>query len=69
MIRFMTFPMHATMPSSLKNPAYVLMWRGAKVAYVLIGLYVFLLAIRGYWAYGNLVSVLFPIGKEPFVYL
>ena len=63
----MPMPMQATMPSS--HPSYVPMWRGVKVAYVLIGMCVFPLAIGGYWAYGNLVSVLFPIGKEPFVYL
>ncbi|XP_057840245.1 lysine histidine transporter-like 8 isoform X2 [Cryptomeria japonica] len=43
----------ATMPSSLKHPAYIPMWRGAKVAYVLIAMCVFPIAIGGYWAYGN----------------
>lgn len=45
----------ATMPSSLKHPAHVPMWRGAKAAYVLIALCLFPLAIGGYWAYGNMI--------------
>eukprot|EP01018_Ginkgo_biloba_P019702 Gb_34431 [translate_table: standard] len=43
----------ATIPSSLKHPAYVPMWRGAKVAYLLIAFCLFPIAIGGYWAYGN----------------
>ncbi|GLJ23863.1 hypothetical protein SUGI_0453450 [Cryptomeria japonica] len=45
----------ATMPSSLKHPAHVPMWRGAKVAYTLIAFCLFPIAIGGYWAYGNLI--------------
>uniref|UniRef100_A0A0D6R3I3 Amino acid transporter transmembrane domain-containing protein n=1 Tax=Araucaria cunninghamii TaxID=56994 RepID=A0A0D6R3I3_ARACU len=45
----------ATMPSSLKHPAHVPMWRGAKVAYLLVAFCLFPLAIGGYWAYGNLI--------------
>jgi hypothetical protein len=33
------------------------MWRGAKVAYFFIAMCLFPVAIGGYWAYGNLVSV------------
>lgn len=47
----------ATMPSTIKHPAHVPMWRGAKVAYVLIAMCLFPVAIGGFWAYGNLVSV------------
>eukprot|EP01018_Ginkgo_biloba_P019701 Gb_34432 [translate_table: standard] len=43
----------ATIPSSLKHPAYLPMWRGAKVAYLLIAFCLFPIAIGGYWAYGN----------------
>eukprot|EP00252_Welwitschia_mirabilis_P006898 TRINITY_DN1784_c0_g1_i1.p1 TRINITY_DN1784_c0_g1~~TRINITY_DN1784_c0_g1_i1.p1 ORF type:complete len:540 (-),score=25.32 TRINITY_DN1784_c0_g1_i1:523-2142(-) len=45
----------ATMPSSLKHPAHIPMWRGAKVAYVLIAMCLFPIAIGGYWAYGVLM--------------
>lgn len=45
------------MPSTFKHPAHVPMWRGAKVAYLLIAMCLFPVAIGGYWAYGNLVSV------------
>ncbi|XP_031482767.1 lysine histidine transporter-like 8 [Nymphaea colorata] len=43
----------ATMPSTFKHPAYVPMWRGAKVAYAFIGMCLFPIAIGGFWAYGN----------------
>lgn len=46
------------MPSTFKHPAHVPMWKGAKVAYVLIAMCVFPVAIGGFWAYGNLVSFL-----------
>lgn len=49
------------MPSTFKKPAHVPMWRGAKVAYIFIAMCLFPVAIGGYWAYGNLVSLsLFP---------
>ncbi|KAI8030005.1 Lysine histidine transporter-like 8 [Camellia lanceoleosa] len=44
-----------TMPSSEKYPSHVPMWKGVKVAYLLIALCVFPLAIAGYWAYGHLI--------------
>ncbi|CAN6480814.1 unnamed protein product [Victoria cruziana] len=43
----------ATMPSTLKHPSNVPMWKGVKAAYLLIALCLFPLAIGGYWAYGN----------------
>lgn len=43
----------ATMPSTVKQPAHVPMWRGALAANVMVGLCYFPLAIGGYWAYGN----------------
>jgi hypothetical protein len=46
----------ATMPSTFKHPAHVTMWRGAKVAYALIAMCLFPVAIGGYWAYGNMAS-------------
>ncbi|XP_065620401.1 lysine histidine transporter-like 8 [Quercus suber] len=47
-----------TMPSSAKNPSQVPMWKGVKSAYLLIAMCLFPLAIRGYWAYGNVIVLL-----------
>ncbi|KAL3840146.1 hypothetical protein ACJIZ3_024737 [Penstemon smallii] len=44
-----------TMPSTLKNPASVPMWKGAKFSYLIIACCLFPMAIGGYWAYGNLI--------------
>lgn len=49
------------MPSTLKHPSYVPMWRGVKFAYLLIAMCLFPIAIGGFWAYGNLVSSLCKI--------
>uniref|UniRef100_A0A7N0UIC0 Amino acid transporter transmembrane domain-containing protein n=1 Tax=Kalanchoe fedtschenkoi TaxID=63787 RepID=A0A7N0UIC0_KALFE len=46
-----------TMPSTEKHPSHVPMWRGVKLAYVLVALSLFPLAIVGYWAYGNMIPV------------
>ncbi|KAJ1703072.1 hypothetical protein LUZ63_002851 [Rhynchospora breviuscula] len=43
----------STMPSSLKHPSRVPMWKGVKVAYVIVALCLFPMAIGGFWAYGN----------------
>ncbi|KAL2654164.1 hypothetical protein R1flu_022292 [Riccia fluitans] len=43
----------ATMPSSLKHPAHVPMWRGARMAFVCVAICLFPIAIAGYWAYGD----------------
>ncbi|KAG6526891.1 hypothetical protein ZIOFF_008978 [Zingiber officinale] len=45
----------ATMASIFKHPAHVPMWRGAKVAYLLIAMCLFPIAIGGFWGYGNLM--------------
>ncbi|ERM96412.1 hypothetical protein AMTRI_Chr09g35870 [Amborella trichopoda] len=45
----------ATMPSTLKHPAHVPMWRGVKVGYVLVAACLFPLAIGGFWSYGHLI--------------
>ncbi|MCD9646579.1 Lysine histidine transporter-like 8 [Datura stramonium] len=41
----------ATMPSTFKHPAHVPMWKGAKVAYFFIAMYLFPIAWRllGLW--------------------
>ncbi|KAG8378046.1 hypothetical protein BUALT_Bualt08G0097400 [Buddleja alternifolia] len=44
-----------TMPSTLKNPSSVPMWKGVKFAYMIIACCLFPMAIGGYWAYGNLI--------------
>lgn len=55
-LKFVMGYFQATMPSTFKHPAYVPMWKGAKVAYVFIAMCLFPIAIGGFWAYGNLVS-------------
>ncbi|CAN4122750.1 unnamed protein product [Withania somnifera] len=47
--------LQATMPSTFKHPAYVPMWKGAKVAYFFIAMCLFPMAIGGFWAYGSLM--------------
>ncbi|KAJ6829651.1 lysine histidine transporter-like 8 isoform X1 [Iris pallida] len=42
-----------TMPSTLKHPSRIPMWRGVKAAYTVIALCLFPLALAGFWAYGN----------------
>ncbi|XP_022740814.1 lysine histidine transporter-like 8 [Durio zibethinus] len=42
-----------TVPSSEKRPSQVPMWQGVKVAYTIIAMCLFPLAIGGYWAYGH----------------
>ncbi|CAL9063037.1 unnamed protein product [Musa banksii] len=51
----LTLEIQATMPSTFKHPAHVPMWRGAKVAYLLIAMCLFPIAIGGFWAYGDLM--------------
>ncbi|KAL4335984.1 hypothetical protein GQ457_07G040830 [Hibiscus cannabinus] len=43
----------ATMPSDEKHPSRVPMWKGVKIAYTLVAMCLFPLAIGGYWAYGQ----------------
>lgn len=45
-----------TMPSTVKNPSSVPMWKGVKFSYLIIAGCLFPMAIGGYWAYGSLVS-------------
>ncbi|XP_031104150.1 lysine histidine transporter-like 8 [Ipomoea triloba] len=45
----------STMPSSMKHPSSLPMWRGVKVSYLIISCCLFPLAVGGYWAYGNLM--------------
>ncbi|CAN0927361.1 Lysine histidine transporter-like 8 [Linum grandiflorum] len=45
-----------TMPSSGKTPSKVPMWRGVRIAYLVVALCLFPLAIVGHWTYGNLIQ-------------
>lgn len=47
--------LQGTMPSSIKRPSRLPMWKGVKFAYLIIAMCLFPLAIGGYWAYGNMV--------------
>lgn len=49
------FALQGTMPSTLKHPSHVPMWKGVKVAYAIIALCLYPIAIGGFWAYGNQV--------------
>jgi hypothetical protein len=49
------------MPSTFKHPAHLPMWRGTKVAYFLIAMCIFPIAIGGFWSYGNMVSIQFHL--------
>ncbi|CAN6722469.1 unnamed protein product [Malus baccata var. baccata] len=51
----LTLEIQATMPSSEKKPSHVPMWRGVKVAYLMVAMCLFPLAIGGYWAYGHMI--------------
>jgi nitrate reductase NapE component len=51
------------MPSSEKHPSRVPMWKGVKLAYLLIAICLFPLSIGGYWAYGQMV-LYFPFVND-----
>lgn len=57
----MLFLLQATMPSDEKHPSSVPMWKGVKIAYTLVAMCLFPLAIGGYWAYGQSVLYIFRI--------
>lgn len=46
----------ATIPSSPERPSKIAMWRGVVVAYAIVALCYFPVAIIGYWAFGNKVA-------------
>ena len=43
----------STMPSTPQKPSKTPMWRGAIVAYILVALCYFPVALIGYWMFGN----------------
>ncbi|KNA16390.1 hypothetical protein SOVF_089530 [Spinacia oleracea] len=44
-----------TLPQSLKEPTYKIMWKGVKISNAIIAMCLFPLAIGGYWTYGTLM--------------
>ncbi|KAL0381796.1 UNVERIFIED_CONTAM: Lysine histidine transporter 1 [Sesamum angustifolium] len=46
----------ATMPSTPERPSKVPMWRGVIVAYIVVALCYFPVAIIGYWTFGNTIA-------------
>ncbi|OIW02987.1 hypothetical protein TanjilG_13624 [Lupinus angustifolius] len=46
----------ATIPSSPKNPSKGPMWKGVIIAYLIVALCYFPVALIGYWMFGNAVS-------------
>ncbi|KAH7301615.1 hypothetical protein KP509_23G034700 [Ceratopteris richardii] len=46
----------ATIPSSPERPSKIAMWRGVVVAYTVVAICYFPVALVGYWAFGNTVD-------------
>ncbi|CAN1187948.1 Lysine histidine transporter 1 [Linum perenne] len=46
----------ATIPSTPEKPSKIAMWRGVVVAYIVVALCYFPVALIGYWMYGNSVD-------------
>ncbi|XP_020217465.1 lysine histidine transporter 1 [Cajanus cajan] len=59
----------ATIPSTPEKPSKVAMWRGFVVAYVIVALCYFPVALCGYWAFGNAVddNILLSLEKPPWL--
>ncbi|CAM6087048.1 unnamed protein product [Calypogeia fissa] len=47
----------STLPSTLKNPSKIRMWRGVVVAYIVVAICYFPVAFVGYWAFGTNLAV------------
>lgn len=60
--------MQGTLPSDSKHPCKNSMWRGVMVSYIIIAVCLFPLAIVGFWAYGNQVSV-YAFSMSVFIYI
>ncbi|KAJ0635457.1 putative amino acid transporter, transmembrane domain-containing protein [Helianthus annuus] len=59
----------ATIPSMPEKPSKGPMWKGVLVAYIVVAICYFPVAISGYWAYGNRVSDNVLISLEKPVWL
>ncbi|XP_059645112.1 lysine histidine transporter 1-like [Cornus florida] len=59
----------ATIPSTPQKPSKVPMWRGVIVAYIVVALCYFPVALIGYWMFGNAVSdnILISLEKPTWV--
>lgn len=59
----------ATMPSSQERPSKIPMWRGVIVAYIIVALCYFSVALSGFWAFGDLVDddILISLEKPPWL--
>ena len=55
----------ATIPTTQEEPAKGPMWRGIKVAYIIVALCYFPISIIGFWVFGNQVksNILFSFEK------
>ncbi|KAL0395757.1 UNVERIFIED_CONTAM: Lysine histidine transporter 1 [Sesamum calycinum] len=49
----------ATMPSTLETPSKKPMWKGVIVAYIVVAVCYFPVALIGYWTFGNTVEEIF----------
>ena len=52
----MVLEIQATIPSTPEKPSKGPMWRGVVVAYIVVALCYFPVAIIGYWVFGNEVK-------------
>jgi len=55
----------ATIPTTPEKPSKIPMWRGVIVAYIVVAICYFPVALVGYWAFGQTVgdNVLITLGK------
>jgi amino acid permease len=55
----------ATLPSTEARPSKIAMWRGVLVAYIVVAMCYFPVALTGYWSFGNQIqgNILLSLGK------
>ncbi|XXG60570.1 hypothetical protein AAC387_Pa04g2439 [Persea americana] len=68
-VAFAFAEIQATMPSSQERPSKIPMWRGVIVAYIIVALCYFSVALSGFWAFGDLVDddILISLEKPPWL--
>ncbi|CAM6124912.1 unnamed protein product [Calypogeia fissa] len=54
-----------TLPSSKEKPSKHAMWRGVLVAYIIVAMCYFPVAILGYWAFGNVLASIGNSRRNP----
>ncbi|KAG0590600.1 hypothetical protein KC19_1G113300 [Ceratodon purpureus] len=59
----------ATIPSTKERPSKVPMWKGVVLAYIVVAICYFPVALVGYWAYGNNVTdnILLYVARPPWL--